>query len=120
MSYETTVLSLNPDRKALLRMELALRDSGFKVISVGTPLYARFEIEMGTCGIFMICYVTPPIIHSNLAALFRRTCSDGLIVFLAQTAGDTSPEADIVISDNDDPQAAIERLRGGKAQSKAS
>ena len=31
----------------------ALRENGFEIISAATPLQARFEIEMGRCGIFL-------------------------------------------------------------------
>jgi hypothetical protein len=113
-------LSLNPDREALLSMEKALRQNGFEVASVDAPLYARFEIEMSRCGAFMTCYMTPAGIYRDLAALFRRNCPSGSIIFLAQSASDTSPEADIVISDGDEAHSVIEWLRGGKMQARAS
>jgi hypothetical protein len=120
MLFDKTVLSLNPDRKALLSTETALRENGFEVISVDAPLYARFEIEMGRCGVFMSCYMTPAGIYRDLAGLFRRRCPDSSIVFLTQTAGIPSPEADIVISEHDDPYMVVERIRGKISQSRAS
>jgi hypothetical protein len=119
MAFETTVLSLNPDRHALLSTETALRENGFAVISVDAPLYARFEIEMGRCGVFMTCYMTPAGIYRDLAGLFRRHCPQSAIIFLAQTAGDTSPKADIVISEHDDPNSVVERIRGIISQTRA-
>jgi hypothetical protein len=119
MAFESTVLSLNPDRQALLRTETALRENGFEVISVDAPLYARFEIEMGRCGIFMTCYMTPAGIYRDLAGLFRRQCPHSTIIFLAQTAGDASPDADIVISERDDPCSVVERVRGTISQTRA-
>ena len=39
--------------------ESVLRDNGFEIISAATPLQARFEIEMGRCGILLTSYITP-------------------------------------------------------------
>jgi hypothetical protein len=44
---QKTVLSLSSDQEALASREVALRNSGIKVISVMSPIQARFEIEMG-------------------------------------------------------------------------
>jgi hypothetical protein len=118
MAFETTVLSLNPDRQALRGIETALRENGFEVISVDAPLYARFEIEMGRCGVFMTCYMTPAGIYRDLAGLFRLQCPHSTIIFLAQTAGDTSSEADIVISEHDDPNSVVETIRGSISQTR--
>jgi hypothetical protein len=51
-----TILSLSPDQDALASREVTLRNGGMKVISVMSPIQARFEIEMGRCGVFLICY----------------------------------------------------------------
>lgn len=51
-----TVLSLTPNKDALVVRETALQNAGFKVTSVMTPVEARFEIEMGRCGTLLICY----------------------------------------------------------------
>jgi hypothetical protein len=59
MAHENTVLSLNPDRRALLSHESALQKYGFEIVSVSSPLQARFEIEMGRCGVFIASYITP-------------------------------------------------------------
>jgi hypothetical protein len=52
MAYENNVLSLNPNRQALLGLESAVRENGFEVISAYSPIEARFEIEMGDAGFF--------------------------------------------------------------------
>jgi len=44
---QKTILSLSPDQRALASREVALRNGGMKVISVMSPIEARFEIEMG-------------------------------------------------------------------------
>jgi hypothetical protein len=72
MAPDTTVLSLNPDGQKLMTQEPILRDNGFEIISVATPLPVRFEIETGRCGIFMTSYVTPRAIYCDLVNLFRR------------------------------------------------
>jgi hypothetical protein len=77
MAYENTILSLNPDGHTLLSKEVALRENGFEIISVASPLQARFEIEMGRCGIFLTSYITPVAIYHDLASLFRPSCPDG-------------------------------------------
>jgi hypothetical protein len=119
MAYENTVLSLNPDRETLLRYETALRESGFEVISVSAPLDARFEIEMGRCGIFLTSYLTSLAIYRDLASLFRRSCPDGRIIFFMDRPHDNAPDADILVSDGDEPRSLVERIRS-KQQTKAS
>jgi hypothetical protein len=60
---------LNPDGQQLHGQESVLRENGFEIISAATPLQARFEIEMGTCEIFLTNYVTPFAIYRDLANL---------------------------------------------------
>jgi hypothetical protein len=52
------VLSYSGDRDALIQRERVLRRSGFDVVSVESESQARFEIEMGSCGILLICFRT--------------------------------------------------------------
>ena len=107
MARENTVLSLNPDGQTLHNHEVALRENGFDVIVVSTPLQARFEIEMGRCGIFVSSYITPLPIYRSLADLFRRNCPDGLVIFVAHQAADGLPEADVLFFAHDEPQAIV-------------
>jgi len=107
MAYENTVLSLNPDGQTLLGQESALRESGFEIICVSTPLQARFEIEMGRCGIFVSSYITPLPIYRSLADLFRRNCPDGLVIFVAHQDADGLPEANVLFFAHDEPQAIV-------------
>jgi hypothetical protein len=111
MAHENTVLSLNPDRETLLRYETGLRESGFEVISVSAPLDARFEIEMGRCGIFLTSYLTSFPIFRDLTSLFRRSCPGSLIVFIAERPDDNIPDADILVSNRDEPRSVVERVR---------
>jgi hypothetical protein len=111
MARDTTLLSLNPDGQTLLAYELALRKSGFEIVSVEAAMEARFEIEMGRCGIFLTSYITPAPIYHDLASLFRRFCPHGLVIFLARSAEDKVPDADILICARDEPNFLLERLR---------
>jgi hypothetical protein len=115
MTYENTVLSLNPDRSALLPYETSLRESGFHVISVAAPVEARFEIEMGRCGIFLSSYVTAVPIFRDLANLFRRSCAGGLVIFLMERPDDDIPDADIILSNRDESKSIVEKIRSRQA-----
>ena len=84
MARENIVLSLNPDDQKLQGQGSILRDKGFEIIFAATPLQARFEIEMGRCGIFLTSYITPFAIYRDLANLFRRSCPNGLVIFLME------------------------------------
>ncbi len=78
-----TILSLSSDAAKLMRREAALSALGFEVRSVSTPGQARFEIEMGQCGIFLTCGCVPDIANEDLIRLFKRNCStDGLVIFV--------------------------------------
>ncbi len=119
MADLNTILSLNPDGQTLRVQESALREAGFQVISVSTPLQARFEIEMGRCGVFLTGYITSLAIYRDLAGVFRVNCPPGLIVYLAQHANDSVPEADIVLREEDEPRSIVDKLRS-KQETKAS
>jgi hypothetical protein len=76
-----TVLSFSLDLKTQREREAALRKGRFQVHSANTESQARFEIEMGRCGIFLICSRIAPLQAKELTGLFRRYCSDGRIIF---------------------------------------
>src|ERR1700686_1573575 len=119
MARENIVLSLNPDGQKLHGQESVLRENGFEIISAATPLQARFEIEMGRCGIFLTSYLTPFAIYRDLANLFRRSCPNGIIIFYVERPEDNIAYADILLSGGDEPRSIIERIRS-KQQAKAS
>jgi len=79
---KTTVLSLSPSQDALAMREATLRGAGFKVISVLSPIQARFEIEMGRCGVFVVCYRVSKEQAEDLTRLFRRNCPEGRVIFV--------------------------------------
>ena len=95
---DNAVLSFNPDGRSLFNHELALRDGGYAVISVSTGIQARFEIEMGRCGIFLLSHIVPPLVCLDLVGLFlRRYCHDrGIVIFLAKDPQAALPDADIL------------------------
>ena len=105
---ETTVLSFSNDPKHLLEREAAIRNGGFGVISVSSETAARFEIEMGRCGVLLICYTIPPPVFSELASLFRQSCPGGLIMVVLNDQ--PASEADIVIPTSDGPDAIVRAL----------
>jgi DNA-binding NtrC family response regulator len=111
MATERTILSLNPDRKSLLGYESALQAAGFKVISVQSPIEARFEIEMGRCGVFLSSYLTPDVIYRDLATRFRQSCPDGLIAYVSDQPDENIDDSDIQLSLQDEPNSIVERLR---------
>ena len=51
----------------LREREAAIRNAGFGVILVSSETAARFEIEMGRCGVLLICYTIPPPVSGELA-----------------------------------------------------
>lgn len=110
MSREKTVLSLNADGRGLTAYESALREDRFEVISVRSPLEARFEIEMARCGILLINYITSLSIYRNLAELFRQYCQDGLIAYVARPTEDDLVDAEILMTENDEPRVLLEKL----------
>ena len=81
---KNTVLSLSPSQDALAKREATLRSGGLKVISVLSPIQARFEIEMGRCGIFVICYRVSTEQAEELTSLFRKNCPEGRVIFVMQ------------------------------------
>jgi hypothetical protein len=86
---EKTVLSFSRDPAALAIREWSLRKGGFEVISVGSEAEARLEIEMGRCGVFLLCTET------ELIKLFRRNCPSGRIVLVRTATSGAAPRGKI-------------------------
>ena len=112
---KNTVLSVSSDQHALISREVALRNGGMNVISVMNPIQARFEIEMGRCGILVVCYRLSKAATDELTRLFRRFCPQGRIVFVTELpADDTVPiEADIILPESSGPERILQALREG-------
>jgi hypothetical protein len=116
MATQPKVLSLSFDAEKLQRRESALRAQGFEVKSVYGPGQARFEIEMGTCGVFVTCRLVPDIVNRDLINLFRRSCpKDGLVVLVTADAVSSKspyePHADVLISESQDPEGIVSALQ---------
>jgi hypothetical protein len=111
---ENTVLSFSFDPDLLSQREAALRGAGFEVISVKTESQARFEIEMGRCGVLVICYTASAGTIQDLTKLFRRNCPTGSIVFVMNRTDESVPqEFDYTVPDSAGPEAILEVLRSG-------
>jgi hypothetical protein len=119
---EKMVLSFSRDPDSLVRREAALRSGGFEVISVKTESHARFEIEMGRCGVLVICYRVTAATVQDLTRLFRRSCPTGSIVFVMNRTDDGAPgDVDYKVPDSEGPEAIVQSLRSGlHSESKAS
>src|SRR6266550_1549714 len=115
---ETTVLSFSNDPKHLREREAAIRNGGLGVVSVSSETAARFEIEMGRCGVLLICYTVPPPIAGELAGLFRRSCPGGLIIVVLKE--EPASHADVVIPASDGPDAIVRALHVNLKLPKAS
>ena len=74
------ILSLGFHHEALHQREEIFRLSGLTVVSVTSPAQARFEIEMGRCGVFVSSTLVPDIVNADLFSLFRKSCPDGLAI----------------------------------------
>jgi hypothetical protein len=109
-SPETAVLSFTNDPEKLREREAAIRNGGFGVISVSSEVAARFEIEMGRCGVLLICYTIPPPVARDLAGLFRVSCPTGLIIVITTDQTTVLAEADVIIPASDGPDAIVRTL----------
>lgn len=118
---EITVLSFTNDPEHLLEREAAIRNSGFAVVSVSSEVAARFEIEMGRCGVLLICYTIPPPVARELAGLFRASCPDGLIIVVTtdQKTVLSNLDPDLIVPASDGPDAIVRTLHMNLTQRKA-
>jgi hypothetical protein len=115
-----TILSLSFNAATSQRRAEALKQNGFRVVSVNSPTQARYEIEMGQCGIFITCPLVADIVSLDLLALFRKFCPTGttIAVTSARTHAAIGPHVDIEVEEADDPggivQSLLARLRGAR------
>ena len=80
--HDNTVLSFSFEKELLPPREAALRKVGYNVFSTTSEACVRFEIQMGQCGVLLMCYTIPEPIACDLAALFDRHCHSGVIAFV--------------------------------------
>jgi hypothetical protein len=111
---KNTVLSLSPSKEALVIRETTLRGAGMKVISVLSPVKARFEIEMGRCGNLLICYRLSVKAADEIAQLYKKYCPKGRIVFITDDTGKEIPaDADVHIPESSEPEKMIQAFKAG-------
>jgi|SRR5438270_5987754 hypothetical protein len=108
-----TVLSLSPSRHELKSREATLRNGGLRVISVMSAVQARFEIEMGRCGVFLVCYRLSSEKAEELTHLFRRYCPEGKIIFVRKPdqKAEIPQEADFAVPESGGPELILKVLK---------
>jgi len=86
------------------------------VISVGSEAETRLEIEMGRCGILLVCTNV-----RELMRLFRRYCADGRIIFVrSEISGPPPKTVDYVVNESEGPDAVLQALRSQSPEKKPS
>jgi hypothetical protein len=109
------VLSYTGDRNALILRERAFRRRGFDVVSVESESQARFEIEMGRCGILLMCFRTHPDKTREMTELFKRNCPEGSIIFVMNQTADRAPHGvDYIVPESAGPEAIVDALKSGR------
>jgi hypothetical protein len=73
-----------------------------KVISVLSPIQARFEIEMGRCGVFVVCYRVSKEQREELTRLFRSNCPEGRVIFVTDPGhkDEVPPGTDVAVPES--------------------
>jgi hypothetical protein len=105
------ILSFGIDRERLADREAALRQAGFEVISVSSEMQAHFEIEMGRCGLLLMCYRTSPLTACELTTVFRKHSPNGRIIYVMKSAGGAIPvAADLTVLESEGTKAIIQAL----------
>ena len=87
---------------------------GFEVFSAWSESQAHFEIEMGRCGVLVMCFRSSPETARELTQLFRKNCPDGRLIFIVK---DVEPPfyADALILERDEGTALVNALKPAKA-----
>ena len=108
-SRDSTVLSFSSDHPKLRRRASILKEHGFEVRSVSSPVQAQFEIEMGQCGIFITCPVVSELVTADLVRIFRKYCPGGVVVLIGAPRR-TTIEAEIALDESDDPEIVAQAI----------
>jgi hypothetical protein len=104
-----TVLSFSSDHGKANGRAKILKQNGFEVRCVSSPVQAQFEIEMGQCGVFVTCPLVSQLVTADLVGVFRRYCPDGIVVFVKSERARTI-DADITLDESDDPAKLAEAI----------
>lgn len=98
------VLSLSAEADLLARREAFLQSAGFQVLSTTSEMQIRFEVQMGQCGVLLLCYTIHQAIHRDLAKLFTKNCKGSAIVCVMHPEQrKESPHAHLNLLDSDFP-----------------
>ena len=76
-----------------------------------SEIQARFEIEMGRCGVLLICFRARAATTQELTPLFRHSCPNGTIVFVMSPAYEVPKGVDYIVPESAEPDAIVEALR---------
>jgi hypothetical protein len=102
--HDNTVLSFSFERDLLPQREDALHRVGYHVFSTTSEACVRFEIQMGQCGVLLLCYTIPDAIRRDLTALFERHCHSGVIVLVMDPLnGEATQSGQVCLLDSDFP-----------------
>jgi hypothetical protein len=109
-NWTVLLLSFHSEKPAGLAE--AFRRNGFEVVSVGSPAQARYEIQMGRCGVFVTCPLVSDLITADLVDQFKKNCPTGLVVCPMNSRTDRSlfSQADIEVDDSDIPEHIVEAV----------
>jgi hypothetical protein len=117
--YETrsptsTVLHVSPDSALAESRTNALTKIGCQVVNVETVSSAVFEINLGRCGILLLCHKLHAEGRSYLAEYFRKNCPDPFIIAVLAHERDHYPpkaHAKVVYARDHRPLVALLRQR---------
>jgi hypothetical protein len=105
------ILSVSPYQDFLDARRIALEASGFPVISVSNESAARFEIQMGRCGVLVLCHRLHQDVNHSLSQEFRKYCPDGIIVGIVGAEPDALPkQTDICVKYSENAETLVAAL----------
>lgn len=89
-----------------------MSDAGFEVVSLHTESAALFEIQLGLCGVLLLCHKLGQSTRENLARDFEKRCPDPYIIaFLAKSNDPFPPQAHKLLVHSLDPTPLIGALK---------
>jgi hypothetical protein len=86
------ILSISPHPGLLETRHRALQAAGFQVFSVSSETEAMFEIQMGRCGVLVLCHRLHEDVRHCVAREFKKYCFDGVIVGIVEAEPASTPQ----------------------------
>ncbi len=72
----------------------------FRILSSEAEINARYEIEMGQCGVLLLCHTLHEAVRRDLATLFLNNCHGGIIAFVMHPSRqEPSQQANLALLD---------------------